>query len=263
MVPTLGGGGYLCKIVQYMGHYVSFFVDRAYERIKEFCGKQVKGNNVLDPDKYFALICQSANPSTIESIKSDLMNICHYSSDDWFSWYEEVNYDIVVDGVNFGKGSTISTLGWLLDPMRLRCFSSIGRYVSVNAQTCIVRPSHHLGLSTSWNVPYTDEERKNFSAANRIKIGNDVYIGANTFLNASKVRVIGDGAVIGAGAVVLGDIPPYAVAVGVPARVKKYRFTPEEIDTLEKVRWWDWDDETLKRNSFMFARPEEFFKVFK
>ena len=52
-------------------------------------------------------------------------------------------------------------------------------------------------------------------------IGNDVWIGAG-----AKVLMdshIGDGAIIGANAVVTGDIPPNAIAVGVPARVIRYR----------------------------------------
>lgn len=46
---------------------------------------------------------------------------------------------------------------------------------------------------------------------------------------------IGRGAVIGAGAVVTKDIPPYAVAVGVPAKVIKYRFDPEIIEKLMSI----------------------------
>ena len=48
---------------------------------------------------------------------------------------------------------------------------------------------------------------------------------------------IGDGAVIGTVAVVNRDIPPYAIAVGVPAKVIKYRFTPDEIEKLLKIKW--------------------------
>lgn len=54
-----------------------------------------------------------------------------------------------------------------------------------------------------------------------VVIGNDVWIGAG-----AKVLMnchIGDGAVIGANAVVTGDIPPNAIAIGIPARVIKYR----------------------------------------
>lgn len=54
-----------------------------------------------------------------------------------------------------------------------------------------------------------------------VEIGNDVWIGAG-----AKILVnvkIGNGAVIGANAVVTSDIPEYAIAVGSPARVVKYR----------------------------------------
>ena len=57
---------------------------------------------------------------------------------------------------------------------------------------------------------------------------------------------IGDGAVIGSGAVVTKNIPPYAVAVGVPAKVIKYRFPEETIQRLLKTRWWDQPEDVIK-----------------
>ena len=78
----------------------------------------------------------------------------------------------------------------------------------------------------------------------RIVIGNDVFIGANvTVLDGVT---IGDGAVIGAGAVVSKDIPPYAVAVGCPIRIIRYRFDDDQIETLRKLNWWNFDDDDLK-----------------
>lgn len=57
--------------------------------------------------------------------------------------------------------------------------------------------------------------------AGPIVIGDHAWIGGNSIVlpNIS----IGEGAVIGAGSVVTRDIPAYAIAVGSPARVIKYR----------------------------------------
>ena len=54
-----------------------------------------------------------------------------------------------------------------------------------------------------------------------VVIGNDVWIGTRVLILPGVT--IGDGCVIGAGAVVTKDIPPYSVAVGVPAKVVKNR----------------------------------------
>jgi acetyltransferase-like isoleucine patch superfamily enzyme len=54
-----------------------------------------------------------------------------------------------------------------------------------------------------------------------IHIGDDVWIGAHSTI--LKGVTIGKGAVIGAGSVVTKDVPEYAVAVGNPARVIRYR----------------------------------------
>lgn len=70
-----------------------------------------------------------------------------------------------------------------------------------------------------------------------IEIGNDVWIAEHTFIMGGVK--IGDGAIIGMNAVVTKDIPPYAVAVGVPARVVKYRFSEEIIEKLLRLKWWE------------------------
>ena len=103
-----------------------------------------------------------------------------------------------------------------------------------------------LTLSTSDKI----EEMKN------ITIGNDVFIGMNvTILDGVK---IGDGAVIGAGAVVSKDIPPYAIAVGNPVKIIKFRFNEDKINELLKIRWWDWDIKQLPEVEKYFDKVDDF-----
>ena len=82
-------------------------------------------------------------------------------------------------------------------------------------------------------------------------IGNDVWIGSNvTLLGGIK---IGDGAIIGTGAVVTKDVPPYAIVGGVPAKIIRYRFNEEQIAALEKLTWWDRDEEWMRAHAKEFS----------
>ena len=89
-------------------------------------------------------------------------------------------------------------------------------------------------------------ENKSYPQKGNITIGNDVWIGFRALV-LSGVN-IGDGAVIAAGAVVASDVPPYAIVVGNPAKVIRYRFTNAEIKYLLAIRWWDWDIEKIEKN---------------
>lgn len=153
----------------------------------------------------------------------------------------------------------------------------IGAFTSINA-TVRIHVDHHMGMSfiSDELVDFLTEENRGIfdrlCAADpkhpyalgkpRLAIGSDVWIGSGAFIDCSKVSSIGDGAVIGAGAVVLEDVPPYAVVVGVPAKIKRYRYEPEMIDALLRTRWWNWSDEELNQNADALFDPRIFLERF-
>ena len=97
------------------------------------------------------------------------------------------------------------------------------------------------------------------------KIGNDVWIGMNTTIYSGVD--IGDGAVVAGNAVVTKSVPPYAVVAGNPARIVKYRFTPDIIEKLLKYKWWNFPIDTIKLRlaplySDMNATVNEIEKVY-
>ena len=78
------------------------------------------------------------------------------------------------------------------------------------------------------------------------RIGNDVWIGYRAVIMPGVT--VGDGAIIGACTVVTGDVEPYAVVGGNPARQIRKRFSETEIRRLLAIRWWDWDAAKITRN---------------
>lgn len=130
--------------------------------------------------------------------------------------------------------------------------TTIGSFCSIGPNFCCGLGVHSIqGISTS-PMFYSTAKQNGFTICreNKIKeslpttIGHDVFIGANvTVLDGAK---IGSGAVIGAGGVVTGDIPPYCIATGVPAKVKEYRFEQDIIEVLLTKKWWNLQEEELE-----------------
>jgi len=84
----------------------------------------------------------------------------------------------------------------------------------------------------------------------RITIDHDVWIGARAIIkDGVSIR---NGAVSAAGALVNRDVPPYAIAGGVPVRVLRHRFDPEIIEALHQLRWWDQDVDWLRSHTADF-----------
>lgn len=103
----------------------------------------------------------------------------------------------------------------------------IGKYCSIaEAVTFILNSDHPLDRFSTY--PFKNklgiDKHSEAQTKGDIFIEDDVWIGYGALI-MSGVH-IGRGAVIGAGAIVTSDIAPYAIAVGIPARIVKYRFEP-------------------------------------
>lgn len=89
-------------------------------------------------------------------------------------------------------------------------------------------------------------EGKTYPNKGNIEIGNDVWIGYNATIMAGVK--IGDGAIIAANSTVVSDVEPYSIVGGNPAKKIKKRFSPEIIERLLKLQWWNWDIEKITKN---------------
>ena len=132
----------------------------------------------------------------------------------------------------------------------------IGKFCSIacGAKFLFTSANHTLNSLSTYPFPIFFEEwnldPKDISNAwdnkGDIIIGNDVWIGYEAVILSGVT--IGDGAIIAARAVVTKDVPPYTIVGGVPAKQIRKRFDDQTINKLQNLRWWEWDEEKIKRN---------------
>lgn len=182
--------------------------------------------------------------------------------------------------VNNNVGNNISSKARLFTPYHIMnttigdySYVSINSYISdtVIGKCCSIGPNLLCGWgihptnAVSTSPMFYSKGKQNgmtLSRENKIQerklitIGNDVFIGANVVILDGVT--IGDGAIIGAGAVVTKDIPPYAIAVGCPIKIIKYRFDETTIERIRNTQWWDWDKAKLSYVEKYFFDIEEF-----
>ena len=108
----------------------------------------------------------------------------------------------------------------------------IGNYTCI-APSCQIGGMEHPYWDLSISPLLSDE----YVFGKPTTIGHDVWIAADCIVRQGVS--IGDGAVIGANSFVNKDVPPYAIVMGTPAKVYKYRFDEDTISKLESSHYWE------------------------
>jgi maltose O-acetyltransferase len=114
-----------------------------------------------------------------------------------------------------GKDIEIGHRSQIGDSARIGHGAIIGNDVIMGPEIEIMTNAH------AYDDPTRPINQQGKLALRPVIIGNDVWLGKRVIVMPGVH--IHDGAVIGACAIVTHDIPAYAVAVGMPAKVIRYR----------------------------------------
>lgn len=132
-------------------------------------------------------------------------------------------------------------------------YSDIGKFVNIAAHVRINPGQHPMDRASMHHFQYRseaydlgDDDQSFFEGRRDLKvtIGHDVWIGHGVVIQGGVT--IGTGSVIGSNAVVTKDVPPYSIAVGVPALSIRERFDKFTQAVLMRIAWWDWSHVELE-----------------
>lgn len=175
--------------------------------------------------------------------------------------YTEIQERSRLEEVEFGDYSYIMQDG------SIWC-ATIGKFVNIAAAVRINATNHPTWRATLhhftyrapmyWEDAEPDHDLFAWRRQNRVMIGHDVWIGHGATILPGVT--VGNGAVIGAGAVVSKDVAPYTIVGGVPARLIRARFAAEIGAAMDRIAWWHWDHDKLRRalDDFRHLTAEEF-----
>lgn len=156
------------------------------------------------------------------------------------------------------------TYGWQnMSPFDM--IASIGAFTSIGKNILLVPNTHNIHYVTtspiltnpSFNMMEQMEYKEKYPAKS-IHIGNDVWIGSNVTI-FQDVHV-GDGAVIGAGSIIRKNVPPYAVVINTD-QILKYRFNKEFCNKLLEVKWWNWEEDKIRKLEKNFYHISDFIDL--
>ena len=126
----------------------------------------------------------------------------------------------------------------------------IGRYCSFAAEFTILNgnhPARFKSMHPFFYNPVFGFVSELLITRTKLVIENDVWVGHGAIILPSVTK-IENGAIIGAGSVVTENVPPYAIVVGNPGRVIKYRFDEKTIGELQSSRWWEKDIKEIAKD---------------
>ncbi len=145
-------------------------------------------------------------------------------------------------------------------------YTDIGKFCSIASHVRINPSNHPMTRVSQHHFTYrrmqygfdteNDEGIFAWRRADKCVIGHDVWLGHAVTVMPGVT--IGTGAVVGSGAVVTKDIPPYMIAVGVPAKPMRMRFPEAVAAKLLHIAWWDWDHATIKERFTDFLSMDAF-----
>lgn len=204
--------------------------------------------------KYIAPLKLKKNRNNIEcSYREDHTLIVNNDLQNKNQFYR-FNNNVCFCGNNFvAKGTKIGLYSYIGEYTKVDPLVTIGRYSSIADNVLIgatKHPKNWLSTSPFQYDTWLDKEapKYQFEISKETVIGNDVWIGSRVIVQSGVT--IGDGAIIGSGAVVTHNIPPYAIAVGIPAKIIKYRFNEDTINKLLTFKWWNMPHDFIKKLPF-------------
>jgi chloramphenicol O-acetyltransferase type B len=141
----------------------------------------------------------------------------------------------------------------------------IGNYCSIAGVTIMLGGEHYINKPSTYPFESIELKTRNldntYVSDRRTKgdviIGSDVWLGHKSTILSGVT--IGDGAVIGACSVIAKDVPSYAIVVGNPSKIIRFRFDKSIIEAMLLIRWWDWPEDKIKQTMQDFKLPVEEF----